>query len=599
MMRFSNRRFWQLLGLLLLVASVSRLWIVDHRLPDIQITDENSDLSTALRLFQGELPPAHYRYHRVLTSNVDLLGVAGLLGYSVLSGRIQSLDDFQELYYRERGLFTLATRLMMASLTVVAIALTALAGRFFSNEVGIFAALMLTLNSFFAMNSVYALPDTLIIFAMAVLLWLTLRLWHYQRRRDYMLMGVGLALVMLAKISAAPAGIGFLVVHGAIVYRQTGKHGLQFVRHYVFSLNLWLAALSTLIFNVVFNPVAFIHLDDLLFEINNLFFHAYARRPPTSWDVRLAASQAQVLQMVAYLWRWYLPLTVAGVVVILVRHWRSVAYWAVVLMALATFVPVALVYSQEYKVFYWTPFLIPLALITGIGAAAIWHFALQHKQYRWLVLIVCVPFVLETLMLAKISDKMRQPDTRELAYQYVLANWTPETRVMSGDPQVFSVPFKRNTESIQRALRYGAVPLNGWDWWLNLPETEQPWQTHTLYSFEVRNIIKTSDELRQYLLDERIEYYITAELCNDSVPLTDTESPVFFPPDAAQLADMLEEVAVFSPFAVHECLTELNTRTNLAAPDHLDLQLYTGPLIRIYRVLLPPAVAVSTSDRRY
>lgn len=587
MQHIPNRQFWQLLVVMLLFASLTRLMIADHRLPDVQITDENSDLSTALRLFEGELPPRLYRYHRVLTSNVDLIGVAGLLGYRFLSGQTRSLDEFRELYYVERWQFTLATRLMMAGLTVAAIVLTALAGRHFGNLTGLFAALMLTLNSFFVMNSVYALPDTLIIFSMAVLVWLTLRLWRYQRRRDYILMGIGIALVMLAKISAAPAGAGFLLVHGAIVYQQTGSKAALFLRRYFFNINLWLAAFSTLAFNILFNPVAFIHLDDLIFEINNLFFHAYARRPPTTLVVRLEASFNQTLEMIQYLWRWYLPLTLVGLGAIGLQHRRSIAHWALVLMGLMIFLPVAMVYSQEYKVFYWTPLLIPLALLTGVGGAALWQFAGKHKNGRWLYGLIVIPFLLEGFMLATVIYKMRQPDTRELAYAYAQAHWTSETRIMSGDPQVFSVPFKRNTISIQRALNYGADPLNLWDWWLSLPEENQPWKGYNLYSFELRKVINTDDELRTYLINERIEYYITADLCNDSVPLSDTDSPVFFPPDAAAIQEMLEEIAVFSPFATDECVTDINTRTALAAPDMLNIQVYTGPLIRIYRVNLP------------
>lgn len=576
-------RFLLLLGLLMLVSGAVRLMIADHRLPDVQIVDENSDLTVALRMLQGELPPRHYRYHRVLTSNVDLVGVAGLFGVSFLRGDVRSLGDFQTLYFTDRGQFTLAARLAMAALTMLAIGWVGLTGAYLRPAIGLWSAAALSINSFFVLNSVYAMPDTLVIAAIALYLWLVMRLWHFRRTRDYIAVGFGLAAVMLAKISAAPIGAVFLLVHGGIV---AAKHPglLASMRAFLLSRNLWLTAVATIVFNILLNPIAFVRLDDLVFEINRLFFYAYSDTP-VSLNTRLSAMVMQIQQMIEYIGRWMLPFALLGIGVILALYRRWLAYWLPLVAGLTTFLPVALVYTINYKIFYWTTWIVPMMLLAGIG---LWWIT-THTRWRIIGLTAAsAAFALEGWLTFQTIRVMDSQDTRQAAYEWAAANWPAETKVVSGDPLVFSVPFRRGEASINRAVEAGQPIQNQWSWWLDHPDQRDRWKTFDLYSFELNTQWTTIEEVRRTLTDEGIEYYITADLCYGVSFLPGDLATGSFPPDAALLGEQLELVMVFSPYAngSDTCQSPINDRTALVPPAALIAgeQVASGPVVRVYRV---------------
>jgi len=578
----TRQRFLILLALLMLFSGAVRLLIADHRLPDIQVVDENSDLSTALRMLQGELPPRHYRYHRTLTSNVDLVGVTGLLGVAWLRGDVHSLRDFQTLYFTERGQFTLAARLAMTALTVLAIGWVGLTGAYLRPAIGLWAAAALSVNSFFVLNSVYAMPDTLVMAAISLFLWLLMRLWYFRRTRDYVAVGFGFAAVMLAKISAAPIGAAFLLAHGAIVYAQHPRP-MAWARRFIFNHQLWITALTVVVFNILLNPVAFFHLDDLAYEINRLFFYAYSDSP-ISLATRLTTMSTQIQQMIVSIGRWMTPFALLGIGVSLTSFRRSIAAWILLLAGITTFLPVAVVYTINYKIFYWTTWLVPMMLLAGVG---LWWLTSQPRLRLIGVVAAVVAFALEGWLTFQTVRVMDSQDTRQAAYEWIAAQWPTDTRVVSGDPLVFSVPLKRNAASIQRALAAGQPMQNQWEWWLAHPEQQARWKTFDLYSFELNTQWKSIAQVKKFLADEKIDYYITADLCSGTPQVGDLQTGSF-PPDAAPLMDHLDLVATFSPYTdgSSTCHAPINDRTALVPPDALigGEQAALGPLIHIYRI---------------
>ena len=136
----NQRLFWTILILISLLSLGFRVYGIRHGLPDIQTGDENSDLSTALRLTEKQIPPREVRYHRSLIAYVNVASVGGLFGYSTLTGKVDSLSSFRDLYFSDRALFTFATRFTLAILTTLAITMTGLVGRYINPLVGLMAA---------------------------------------------------------------------------------------------------------------------------------------------------------------------------------------------------------------------------------------------------------------------------------------------------------------------------------------------------------------------------------------------------------------------------------------------------------------------------
>ena len=427
----SSRIFGIILCAILLVGFGTRLLTVNHGFPGLQIGDENSDLSTALRLTRGELPAAHVRYHRSLIAYADASAVAGLLGVRVLTGDVRSLDDFQDLYFTDHDQFTLATRIMMALLTTLAIALVGLTGRYLSDRVGLLAAAALTLNGFFFMNSMIALPDGLVTFSMALFVWLLMRLWKYRRDRDYFLAGIGLALIMLSKLSAAIAGTGLIVAHASIAW-DAAEHDLRRLpKHLILHQGVLWTVAGIVAGNLIFNPLAFLYPNDLRFEIKRLDEYAY-----TPYETSLAAQfkiiRAQIEEMTRLAWRWMLPASILGVIAA-ARWKRHAPYWIVVVVFASLLISIGRVISIFYKVFYWTPWLIPMALLSGIGLDAL----LAGKRRALHVaggVIVAGLLALEgayTMQLVRIFDRA---DTRVEAARYIERTISPGTAIMSGAP---------------------------------------------------------------------------------------------------------------------------------------------------------------------
>lgn len=574
------RAFWMLLAVILLAGFGTRLMIADHGFPGLQIGDENSDLSTALRLTQGELPAAHVRYHRSLIAYADGSAVAGLLGVHVLRGDVRSLDDFQDLYFQDHDQFTLATRLMMALLTTLAIGLVGLTGRFLSDRVGLLAALALSVNGFFLLNSTFALPDGLVTFSVALFVWLLMRLWKQRRSRDYFLAGIGLALIMLSKLSAAVAGTGLIAVHCGIVWEGAAHDPKRFFRALLFHRGVLWATLGLVAGNLCFNPLAFIHPADLRHELQRLDEYAYTPYE-SSLQGQLKIIWVQLKEMILTAWRWMLPASILGIVAA-ARWKRHGPYWVIVTIFATLLIVIGRVISINYKVFYWTPWLIPMALLSAIGL----DFLLRAKRRPLRVtggLVVAALLALEgahTLQIVRIFDRT---DTRIEAQQYIERTISPGTPIMSGAPIAYSVPFQRSETSIRRALDLGSPQLEAWKWWLEQAPGQRPGLPYDVYGPEMQSVIDTYADMDRLISEDHIAYVVEADFCYG--PKTPSSpSAIDFPAISDAQRDRWELVQVFSPFEEDHCTGKIDDRTGFAPAQDTGKQVRTGPIIRIYRV---------------
>jgi Dolichyl-phosphate-mannose-protein mannosyltransferase len=580
----NKRTFWLLLSLILLFSLATRLVSLQHGLPYTQITDENSDLSTALRLLEGEIPARHVRYHRSLVAYIDLTSIGGLFGYGYLTGQVSSIDDFRNLYFSDRALFTVATRLMFAGLTTLALLLVALTGRYINEWVGLLAAAVLAVNGFFMLNSLYALPDGLGMVAVALCLWLAMRLLHKHRTRDYFLAGIGSALVMLSKFNGITVGISIVAAHTFIVL-ENHKDADRFTlfKAWLFNRHLiWLGA-GVVIGNILFNPLPFLYPADLIWELQRLRDYAYGS-PSLDLMDRLQIIGAHITDTIVLMWRWLIPASVVGFIAFFYNR-RHASYWVIVSAFVILFITTANVTTISYKVFFWTSWLIPMSLVSAIGFFTFWRYMQSRK---WLPLaygLTITIFLLEGLFFFQVVNIMRAADTRDLARSFIAEQMPPDTRILTGEPLVYSVPLDRNETSITRARALGAPDLLYWDWWLAQAPAARSASAYDLFGPEVQTLIETYEDAAQLIQDEAIEYVIETDYCNGTQNRPESNSAEEFPAISGDMHDNWTLVAVFSPFAADTCLDALEPRTALVLNSDIPFnqQVRSGPLIRIYR----------------
>lgn len=582
-LQLNQRLFWSSLIVISLLALGIRLYGIGHGLPNIQTSDENSDLSTALRLTEKQIPPREVRYHRSLIAYVDMVSVGGLFAYTKLTGQTADLSSFRDYYFSDREAFTRATRLTLAVLTTLAIVMTGLVGRYISPLTGLLSALVLAVNGFFTLNSLYALPDSLIAFSIALCLWMSLRLHFYKRKRDYFIAGLSVAVVMLSKFSGSTIAIGIMVAHTAIAWEQSNHQWKSFAQKLVLNLNLVWLVLGVVIGNLVLNPLAFIHLDDLVYELVRLNSYAYAG-PITLMD-RVKVIFNHVLGIVPLIWGFWVVACILGVVAI-IRYRKVVAYWIVLCAFLILTVTIANVSTEFYKLFYWIPWVISMALLSGIGLEALvaWsgRYKLQWGAYAVIIVLVAV----EARNTQQWLVVQTATDTRQLALEYIQANWPADTPVVAGDTTgTYGVPLTRNEVSIQRAYQLGKAPLQSWDWWLKLPPEKRPQPAYNVYGPEMQAVVKSFDALTTLIQDERISYVLETDYCFGSINRPDSNSDMEYPAINDALRANWELVMTFSPYN-GECEGEIEARVGLAIGNvaALNRQVRPGPVVRIYKV---------------
>jgi hypothetical protein len=580
-----KRTFWLLLGCILLFGFVTRLAALQHGLPYTQVIDENGDLSTALHYLQGEIPERHVRYHRSLIAYVNLASVGGFFGYSYVTGRVGGFDDFQNLYFSDRASFTVATRFTFAVLTTLAMLFVALTGRYVSQRVGLLAAAVLATNGFFLFNSLYAVPDALGMVAVALCLWMAMRLWHKRRARDYFAAGVSLALVMLSKFSGASVAVGMVIAYVAIVLENHRGAGPS-TRIKALVLNrqlLWLGA-GVVVGNLVFNPIAFLHPADLVWEIQYLGNYAYGSASQTLGQ-KLPLMGAHLMDTVRLMWRWLVPFSVIGAVVVFYER-RKIPYWMIFGAFIVLFLTTVTVTTIFYKVFYWTPWLIPMSLVSAIGLDGLLRSFKPGTVLRRVTYgVVAAVFVLEAAYLFQVMNVVIAADTRQLAREYIAENIPPDTRILSGDPVVYSVPLLRNATSIDRARAQGAAELQYWDWWLSQPADQRPGPVYDLFGPETQAAVDTFDDVSELIRVNGIEYVIESDYCNATQNRPESTSWEEFPAISPDMRARWTRVAVFSPYVTGTCITSLEPRTalNLGGTIPFDQQARSGPMITIYR----------------
>jgi hypothetical protein len=599
----TNRRFFQIVLLIMLFASLTRLLMINHH-DTLVVEDEGGDLSYAVRLIEGNPPNLRTLYHRTFIIYHDAFAVGIYAGFKFLTGQVQSVSDLQNDYFANRQEFVIATRLWIGFLTVCAVGLVAFIGRYFSPQIGIFSALVLALHTFVTYNSVYALPDALIIFAVALNLWLVMRVYHYRRTRDYVLWGLFFVWVMITKLIAAPIAIALVIAHTAIAYetaynssiqkdeqKDEQKYGQQsaqpwrvFLRVWIFNKNVWITTVMLIVGHVLFNPFLVAYPTEMMTDLGKIsgMFGRQGSAPTLELYVR--GWTEAFAQLITLIWRWWLPMTLIGVGMAWTYR-RSVPYWMLLSVWLLQGLYLLHNMTNSYsQVYYWTSWVISLSLVTGIGLASVWQWAQMGGWWRVGYVAIAGVLLAEGAMLASYIQLVRQPTTQDLARAFIHANIPADAKMIAGDGLTYTVPLQRNITSIDRATAMRGNPLNVWAWYQNLSPQDRPAPAYDIYGPEVQSQLETLDELQTLIQSENITYYITMEYCRGFTYSPDSESALDFPPNSPLAVAGYVQMAVFSPFTTNTCENEIATRTGLSYPPTVFAQHRAGPIITIYQI---------------
>lgn len=579
----TKRIFYGILITITCLSFVLRIISIDHDLPYQIIVDEGSDLTTAVRLLQGHWPERHVRYHRSLIAYNNLIPIAAVGLINVIDGDVRSISDFQNLYFSNRAEFTYATRVWMACLTSTAIFFTGLAGAYLNSRIGLLAALLLALNAFFFHTSLYALPDALGASMTAFALWSLIRLAQFGRTRDYILASIALALVMLAKLHAATIGIGVLVAHGYWIYRQANSDWRRFVPAYIFSKNLWIAALIGILGNLLLNPIAFVNLNDLFFEINRMNTVVYVDQSDNLL-FKLSMIQKELQNLVLVIWRFSLPLGFLGFWQIWQKRQNHLYIMVFSMFTLLFLVTLSSRLGPISHFYYWNPWGVLMSLLSAIGLFGLWEWFSQSKRQFLFWFIFIFVIILEGGFFVKMLAIMNNATTQELAREYVINNIPSDSKIMAPDTLILGVSLYRNRESLERVRDVSGSLIPQWDWLLKQSDELFPSPSYDIFGPEMAVNINSFEDQSALIESNSIDYFILTDYCDGAHADPSSESVNSYPFYSDNLVANWELIAEYSPFDSGGCASLIHDRTKLSFNENIYQQNRLGPYIRIYRI---------------
>lgn len=212
--RLSRRRVAVALALILLFGAGLRVWYAMPRLNKSRFWDERYSLENVEKILETwSLRPARGYYPAPLQSWPQALTLAA----SQELGERTGVEAFRTV--DERGRFTsmayLLVRLVSVLYGTLALAILFLVGRrMFSAGIGLAAALALASTPWHISVSAKFKPDALLVLTVLLAFYWSLGAVRRDRRKDYLLAGLGIALAASAKLLgvlvAVPLGLGTL-----------------------------------------------------------------------------------------------------------------------------------------------------------------------------------------------------------------------------------------------------------------------------------------------------------------------------------------------------------------------------------------------------
>ncbi|MEO8393087.1 MAG: hypothetical protein ABI700_08835 [Chloroflexota bacterium] len=548
-----------------------RCWGIDNNLPYGQRPDESSDIAESLNLLRGQ--PPTYAYHRVAwpLTQIPLQGLDFL--YHRLTQPSFNVAAFEALYFTDRAVFVLSTRIYLALWTALACVLLYFAGRLLTGTTlgGLLTGGLLALMPPITYLSHIALPDAYATFWITVTLLGALLMLQKRTKWAYALAGFGAGVTILARLQALPLVILMVVAAHLIVWWQTPERPARLL------LGRWLWAFGAFVLaHAIFNPYLFLHPAAALADLGFIFSERYTGTyyHPQSIFQPLANVRDNWLLPILFL-RPYVILPAA-----VISLWAARRSAFVFGIAAATWVFIAsIMLTSAPRITYWLPAAVPFCLILGWG---VWQALQTHARLiKGVALIAAVLIgaaaLLETI---KIDTVLAQPSTQTLAANFISANIPANTRILQGDPFIYSVPLSRSLESIKR-LPPSADLTFSYQYALDHPALVRA-PAYDLFTTEYAPQLVSDDAMRAFLAQNQIDAVIQVDYCGGkaSYAAGGTNS---FPAVTDAVRQDLTLIFTASPFSSDTCAQQIADRTDMETMNLWDWQ-RTGPIIHVYRV---------------
>lgn len=408
-----SARGWTIaISLLLIVAAILRVWGIDHGLPFAYNVDEQAHfLPRAIGMFGHGGNPDYFVNPPAFTY---LVHVVITVWFGGREGVYQTFIDDPV------AVWTVA-RLTAAATGVLGVWLLWRAGwRMLGRPAAFLAAGVLSFCFLAVFYSHQALNDVPTLAPIALSLWGTAGLLIGDRRRDWMIAGIGLGLACATKYTG---GIVALPLIAAAVHRLRAD-GLGPVVH-----GLSIAALASALAFIAGNPYALLTPGDFIDDV----IHQQTASGDEAGKLGLTQDNGWLYYLTASGWGiGWIPSALAVV--------GSVALWLRDRTRFWVLVPTPLLYVafMGSQVRFFGRWLLPIApivaMLAAIGALAIatWLMKSPLKARRPRILAVLFVILCAQGIVYSVhsSRTLARDDTREIAREWMFANVPPDVKVV-------------------------------------------------------------------------------------------------------------------------------------------------------------------------
>lgn len=555
---------------IVLIAIAIRVIGIGTGLPYSQMPEESADMSSAFQMVTGDDP--RYAFHRVgwPLSQIPVHGVHFLILKFIQPDF--GFDDFQARYFTHRSEFILSIRLYLALLMGLSVGVVYLATRrlFDSELAGLVSALLITVQPWHLYMSYIAWPDGYSMLWIAIVLLACVYMIKERPTWAYVLAGVGVAVVILARLQAISLGLGVIAA-----YIWEWLHHQQRTIQYLLTHWLWILA-GFVITMLVLNPYIILDPPAVLADLQFIFGNRYDTEMQASV---LGSSMMMNARLMVSALRPYLAfVSIASLLGLLVfRDWDAifaVGFFAVIFVF-------SLLPAGWLENHFFLPVIIPAVMIIGGAVAHLTRPTDLNWQHVVTIIVLIIVSGLSSYESYQILRIHTRPDTRVAAYEWVIDNLPDDSRIMIGETLVYSVALPRNIISIERA-RLAGYDLSSMAYYHSHPE-QIPSPAYDLYGVEFKSAIQNDQEWWAFVEDNEIDYVIEAFYCFGDSYSYDIPSDLQFPVISAVTRSRLEELVVISPFDSATCMHTIPEGRYLRNFE-LDGWQHTGPLIRVYRI---------------
>lgn len=444
----------QALAVILVLASVLRLWGIGYGLPQLYHPDEPNKIVMAQRMFKtGDLDPHYFKKPTLFI----YLNAALYVPYHMagrLLGVFTTPDDVPEptvicagVGYVSMPSMVLMGRLMTVVVSLLTIVIVYYVGRQVSRRksVGLLSALLLSVSPTHVYHSRFMTVNSYLTAAVLGVAWCALRVLRFGKKRDYLLAGALAGLAVSFKYPGVWAALLIPVAH----FLRCDSRGIRDAR-------LYLALATMPVAFLIGTPYALLDwpkfIEDVLYEYTHYSTGSLGMEgTPLRWYLSYAY---RVEGLVAFL-------AVVAIVVGWLRKRKEV-------VLLSSFVMVYFVFIAIFTVRNGRTFLpiVPfLCILAALALAELSDIAQQHSGHKhWLLagLIILSAFGLARSLerVFRSGHHLTQEDARATAAVWVNANIPEGSKLAVESYSTFVSPERYNV------LGVGMIPENPLEWYL-------------------------------------------------------------------------------------------------------------------------------------